>query len=122
MLQKRDKKPKDPKNPKGPQRVKKSVHITNMGENVDGEIKEKTVCEDGVQLLHSSVVTMNLKQQESNKNNDGPLQMAPDPYQQIQEKHKVQEVSFQPQRYWEPDQNLNLPNYNNVGSNWSRHH
>ena len=96
-----------------------------MGENVDGEIKEKTVCEDGVQLLHSSVVKMNLKQQESNKNKpnyDGPLQMAPDPYHQMQEKHKVQEISFQPQRYWEPEQNLNIPNYNNVGSNWSRHH
>ena len=68
---------------------------------------------------------MNIKQQEINNNKpnyDGPLQMAPDPYQIMQEKNKVQETAMQPQRYWEPEQNLNIPNHYNVGNNWPSHH
>ena len=108
------------KEEKGPQRVEKSFHITSMGENVEEVIKQKTVCEDGVQILHSSEVKMNVKQQEKVKL-DGPLQMAPDPNKNSFEKNVVQETSFQPQRFWEPEQSVNHSNQNSVANSWPIH-
>ena len=95
-----------------------------MGKDVDKEIKEKTVCEDGVNVLHTSEVRMKFKQPEENCEThgyDGPLQMAPEPTKFLSDENKVQEPPLRPQRHWEPEQVANQ-NQNFVSNNWPAQH
>ena len=108
----------------GPKRVEKSFQVSSMCDDVEEIIKEKTVCEDGVQVLHSSAIKIKLKQQEKTKNeqeNYGPLRMAPDPTQKIFVSNE-QEPSLRPQRQWEPEQGTNCQNQNSVVNNWPIQH
>ena len=95
-----------------------------MGKDVDKEIKEKTVCEDGVNVLHTSEVRMKFKQPEENSEihgYDGPLQMAPEPTKSLSDENKVQEPPLRPLRHWEPEQVANQ-NQNLVTNNWPTLH
>lgn len=120
---------KNKSKPNGPKRIEKSFHISSMGENVEETIKEKTVCEDGVQVLHSSEVKLKLKQQEKGKNeqeNDGPLQMAPDPSFENRKENepsvRPKEPSVRPKRLWEPESDPNGQNRSSVVNNWPIQH
>ena len=96
--------------------MEKSFHLTGLGK----DIKEKTVCEDGVQVLHSSEVKINLKPQE-NKNeleSDGPIQLAPNPAESFIKNIRKDYPPIRPQRHWEPEGNVNNQGSINVVNSW----
>ena len=101
----------------GPKRSEKTFQLSNMGNDFEEITKEKTVCEDGVQILHSSEVQIKMKNQATNSNellNDGPLQMAPDPAKKFLGNDREIEPHLRPQRFWEPETALNFQNVNNL--------
>ena len=68
---------------------------------------------------------MKLKHQdkiEDKKEYDGPLRMAPDPYNNMSDCKREQDPPMRPQRYWEPEQITGSQNKNSSNNNWSNHY
>ena len=100
-----------------PKRVKKSVHLTTIRDDVQQVMSKKTVSKDGVEESEIKM-KLNLKSDNNDTEIYGPLRMAPDPTERYYEQRGDNKPSVNPRRQWDSDsgqipsnQNLVINNY-----------